>query len=260
MRVIPTRHNGLFTTNRGDLEYPSLWDGLELAYFPHNDGGGGKLKGYGRLATDATLHGTYSWIGSEIGKMWKPDGSSGYANTNNTSFVNKIDTDFSHMMWTHSAAALTNNDRWWGTEDVDGPRLYALVKDGGSTAIRWQIVAWDDEEEATEQWYTSDTDIETGVRPVSFICSVDWSTEDATMSANGGSVGVTTTGGGAVGVVDECDQPIFIGARNIAGSATKHTSGGVSFSTIAWWSRQLSQAEHRILGNDPFVLCRRRAS
>ena len=144
MRVIPTRHNGLFTTNRGDLEYPSLWDGLELAYFPHNDGGGGKLKGYGRLATDATLHGTYSWIGSESGKMWKPDGSSGYANTNNTSFVNKIDTDFSHMMWTHSASALPNNDRWWGTEDVDGPRLYALVKDGGSTAIRWQIVAWFD--------------------------------------------------------------------------------------------------------------------
>ena len=259
-KPMPTRHNGLFTTNRGELEYPSLWDGLELADFPHIDGGGSSFHGYGSLATNATLHGTYSWIGSEIGKMWQPDGVDGYANTNNTAFVNTIDNDFSHMMWTQSGSALTNNDRWWGMEDTDGPRLYTLVKGAGSTAVRWQVVGYDDAE-TTELWATTDQDVETGTRPVSFIASIDWSAETARISVDGGSVAVTSSGSGSLSTVAESDLPIFIGARNegnsSSSSASKFTRGSIGFSSIAWWSRQLSGAEHRILGNDPFVLCRR---
>ena len=264
-KPIPTSHNGLFTTNRGELEYPSLWDGLELAYFPHNDGGGAILKGYGDLATNATIVGTpathYSWIDSEIGKMWHPDGANGYATTNNTSFVNKIDNDFSHMMWTQSGSALTNSDRWWGMEDAGGPRLYALVKGAGSTAVRFQIVAFDDLEYG-EKWYTTDDNVDTGTHPMAFICSMDWSAESGNISAFGAKQPITSgaaagSAGDPIGAVAESNEPIFIGARNVAGTPTKFTRGSVGFSTIAWWSRQLSQEEHRILGNDPFVLCRR---
>jgi len=257
MRVIPTQHNGLFSTNLGDLEHPSLWAGLELAYFPHNDGGGNKLKGYGRLATNATLHGTYSWIGSDIGKMWQPDGVSGYANTNNTSFVNKIDNDFSYMMWTWSTSTLTNNERWWGVEDSDYPKLFAIVKNAGSKVCQIQTQTSDDDN-TLELWKTTSETVDTETRPMSFVASIDWSTEDAILSVGGGSTPMSQQGSGSIGTVSENDLPIFIGARNHNGTEKHFIKAG--FSTIAWWSRQLSQEEHRILGNDPFVLCRRRAS
>ena len=253
-KPMPTRHNGLFTTNRGELEHPSLWEGLELAYFPHIDGGGDTLKGYGYLATNATLHGTYSWINSEIGKMWQPDGSSGYANTNNTAFVNKIDTDFSYLMWTQSTASLSNNERWWGTEDSDYPKLYALVKNASGTACRIQTQTVDDGNTG-ELWKTTSTTIQTGTRPMSFAASIDWSSEAAILSVNGGSTAMEQSGSGSIGTVSDCNLPIFIGARNHDGTQKSFIKAG--FSTIAWWSRQLSQSEHRILGNDPFVLCRK---
>ena len=263
MRVIPTQHNGLFSTNLGDLEHPSLWAGLELAYFPHNDGGGNKLKGYGRLATNATLLGTYSWIGSGIGKMWQPDGASGYANTNNTAFLDKIDNDFSYVMWTQSTASLTNNERWWGSEDTatspTGPRLYSLVKSASGTSCAIQTQAHDTAGTVrNELWKTTATDVDTGTRPFSFVASVDWSSEDAILSVDGGSKAVTDSGAGSISTVSGANQPIYIGARNHDGTQKNFIKAG--FSTIAWWSRQLSQEEHRILGNDPFVLCRRRAS
>ena len=258
-KPIPTSHNGLFTTNRGELAYPSLWDGLELAYFPHNDGGA-TLKGYGDLATDATLHGAYSWIDGEIGKMWEPNGVSGYANTNNTKFLDKIDNDFSYVMWTQSTASLSNNDRWWGSEDSatgpTGPRLYAVVKSASGTNCSLQTNGWDTAATVrSELWRTTATDVDTGARPFSFIASVDWSSENATLSVNGGSKPVTQSGTGSIGTVSGANQPIYIGARNHDGTEKNFIKAG--FSTIAWWSRQLSVAEHRILGNDPFVLCRR---
>ena len=259
-KPMPTRHNGLFTTNRGELEYPSLWDGLELAYFPHIEGGGATLKGYGDLATNATLHGTYSWIGSEIGMMWEPDGSDGYANTNNTEFLDKIDNDFSYVMWTKSTESLTNNERWWGSEDTatgpTGPRLYAVVKEASGTLCSPQTNGFDTAGTVrSELWRTTDEEVDTGTRPFSFIASIDWSSEDAILSVNGGSKAVTQSGTGSIGTASGANQPIYIGARNHNGTEKNFIKAG--FSTIAWWSRQLSGTEHRILGNDPFVLCRR---
>ena len=90
---------------------------------------------------------------------------------------------------------------------------------------------------------------------MSFVASIDWSTEGAILSVDGGSKAVTSGTGGTIGNVSESVEPIFIGARNLNGDDKKNISS--AFSTIAWWSRQLSQGEHRILGNDPFVLCRR---
>ena len=266
---IPTRRNGLFTTNRGDLEHPSLWDGLSLVYFPHDDGGGAKLKGYGELATDADLNGGYSWVESEIGRMVRFDGETGtYANTNNTAFVDKIDSDFSWHMWAQAETDLSNNERWWGSEDNTSakPTVYAIVKSAPSgdnlPQISTVMEGADDDEFVSK---TNDVAVDMDTRPISFSCSIDWSdaaagspTSAAGVLSLGGAITPDTQPGGSLGVMDACDEPIYIGARRFNGALSKEIK--CRFSTIAWWTRLLSTGEQRLLGTDPFVLCRRRSS
>ena len=264
---IPTRRNGLFTTNRGELAHPSLWDGLSLVYFPHNDGGGSKLKGYGELATDADLNGGYSWVESEIGRMVRFDGGgTTYGNTNNTQWAENIDqSDFSWHMWGISEGTLSNNERWWGGESTtsNAPNVYAVVKDSGSEDNAPSIQTYI-KREGGDNFYSKTTDgaLDVSTRPISFSCSIDWSdaaagspTAGAGVSSLNGAVEADTQSGGGIDSMAANDTTMYIGARNRGGDGKNEID--FSFSTIAWWTRLLSQGEQRLLGTDPFVLCRR---
>ena len=266
---IPTRRNGLFTTNRGDLEHPSLWDGLSLVYFPHNDGGGAKLKGYGELATDADLNGGYSWVESEIGRMVRFDGADGsYGDTNNTEWINKIDgSDFSWHMWGISEGTLSNNERLWGTEDSTGgnPSVFASVKGvSGDDDPQIQTLI---KNEGGDSFLskTTDTNVDVSTRPISFCCSIDWSdaaagspTAGAGVLTLNGAVEADTQQGSGIDSMGNCDHSVYIAARNRDDGHLSEID--FTFSTIAWWTRLLSAGEQRLLGTDPFVLCRRRSS
>ena len=263
---IPTRRNGLFTTNRGELAHPSLWDGLSLVYFPHNDGGGAVLKGYGELATDADLNGGYSWVESEIGRMVRFDGADGsYGDTNNTEWVDKIDgNDFSWHMWGISEGTLSNNERWWGSEDSEGgkPDVFASVKEAGSDDKPSIQTLIKNEGGSSFLSKTTEDNVDVSTRPISFSCSIDWSdaaagspTAGAGVLSLNGAVEADTQQGSGIDSMSDCDNSMYIGARNRDDVALSEID--FSFSTIAWWTRLLSQGEQRLLGTDPFVLCRR---
>jgi len=247
--------------NETQARNPTLWRGLALAVYPTLTGGGGStLKTFGKKAfRPSLLNGTFSWTHTAGGRSFHPDGTDGYLNTQESSFVNDMDKDFTAVMhFDMMGINMLDADRWFGAgESGTQPGIFCRVNSpsGTTSIVRLQV---EDDAAAQERANTSGV-MEMGDGPHSWMTRFNWGAEanevywDSVLENSDSSGSMV----GTLGTVANNAEPMYIGGHNNNGSLLQPISAG--FIMWAWYTRQLSRREISILGRDPFAIVRRRS-